>query len=61
LRRVRAEVNELWRRVGEHNDAHPIPVPGDAMIRVTADGDCQPLNDASTPVTLPNPVNDCSG
>jgi hypothetical protein len=35
--------------------------PGDAMIRVTADGDCQPLNDASTPVTLPNPVNDCSG
>jgi hypothetical protein len=27
LRRVRAEVNELWSRVGEHNDRHPL---GDA-------------------------------
>jgi hypothetical protein len=24
LRRVRGEVNELWSRVGEHNDGHPI-------------------------------------
>lgn len=25
LRRVRQDVNELWSRVGEHNDQHPIP------------------------------------
>jgi hypothetical protein len=25
LRRVRSEVNELWTRVGAHNDLHPLP------------------------------------
>jgi hypothetical protein len=34
---------------------------GEAMIRVTAEGDCQPQNDAGTDVLLPSPTNDCSG
>jgi hypothetical protein len=37
----------------------PSKSPGTATLRVTAEGDCQPLNDASTEVSLPSPANPC--